>query len=78
MPIKILKKTENPMADERFYQQRREALIDSGIPANMIDKFNATPNKLDASRILKKEKKNLRKQKTLWLMKDLMQHLDRV
>jgi hypothetical protein len=61
MPIKILKKTENPMADERFYQQRREALIDSGIPANMIDKFNATPNKLDASRILKKRKEKFKK-----------------
>jgi hypothetical protein len=33
----------------------REALIDSGIPANMIDKFNATPNKLDASRVLEKK-----------------------
>jgi hypothetical protein len=61
MPIKILKKTENPMASERFYQQRREALIDSGIPANMIDKFNATPNKLDASRILKKRKEKFKK-----------------
>jgi hypothetical protein len=49
------------MASERFYQQRREALIDSGIPANMIDKFNATPNKLDASRILKKRKEKFKK-----------------
>jgi len=52
--ISNFKKKENPMADERFYQQRKKKLTDAGVPANRIGKFNDTPNKLDASRIAKK------------------------
>ncbi len=48
------KKDDSPMSDERFYQQRKKKLTDAGVPANRIDKFNDTPNKLDASRIAKK------------------------
>jgi hypothetical protein len=52
--LKNFKKKENPMADERFYQTAKKRLMDSGISAKEIGKYNDTPNKFDASRIAKK------------------------
>jgi hypothetical protein len=52
--LKNFKKKENPMADERFYQTAKKRLMDSGISAKKIGKYNDTPNKFDASRIAKK------------------------